>query len=72
MKGPGLPDTSAVPLGATAEVDCRVIDGDNLTLSVRVSHFMGWRHYEDLIVSAVTGYLLKRYVHIQFTFGGVA
>lgn len=59
MKGPRLPDTSAVPLGAAAEVDCGVIDGDNLTLSVRASLFMGWHHNEDLIVSAVTGYPLK-------------
>lgn len=64
MKGPRLPDTLAVPLGASAEVDCEVIDGDNLTLSVRASFFMEWQHYEDLIVSEVTGYLLKLQVFL--------
>lgn len=41
MKGPVFPDTSAVPPGASAEVDCGVIDGDNLTLSVRAFRFYG-------------------------------
>lgn len=64
MKGPRLPDTLAVPLGASAEVDCEVIDSDNLTLSVRASFFMEWQHYEDPIVSEVTGYLLKLQVFL--------
>lgn len=56
---PCLPGTLALPLGASAKVDRGVIDGDNLTLSVRASLFMEWHHYEDLIAPAVTGYLLK-------------
>lgn len=64
MKGPVFPDTSTLPLGAGAEVDCGVIDGDNLTLSVRAALFMERHHYKDLIVLLVTGYLLRLYMYL--------